>query len=178
MAIDHRMRASSTILNPWWLLTQTQHVPRPIHEVFEFFSNAENLEVLTPPFLGFEILSHQPINMQVGTRIAYKLRLMGVTMRWLTGIEQWSPPSSFVDVQLRGPYQHWRHLHHFEPAPGGGTIMTDRVELQLPLGPLGLIAYYGFVQRSLNEIFTYRASVLDRLAQFPGFREPTGRTMD
>src|SRR4051795_11401839 len=70
--IEYRMRAGSTFLDPWWLLIQTQHVPRPLDEVFEFFSNAENLETLTPSFLGFEILSRTPIQMGVGARIAYR----------------------------------------------------------------------------------------------------------
>lgn len=170
--IEHRMRAGSTLFSPWWLLTQTQHVPRPVDEVFAFFSNAENLERLTPSFLGFEILSPTPIPMRVGARIAYKLRLWAVAVRWLTVIEAWNPPESFVDVQLRGPYRRWRHLHHFEPAPDGGTIMTDRVELQLPAGPLGTLAYYLFVRRSLDQIFGFRAAELDRLAHYPGFREP------
>jgi ligand-binding SRPBCC domain-containing protein len=170
--IEHRMRAGSTFLDPWWLLTQTQHVPRPLDEVFEFFSNAENLETLTPSFLGFEIQSRTPIQMGVGSRIAYRLRLCGIGVRWLTGIECWNPPESFVDVQLRGPYRRWRHHHHFQTAPDGGTIMTDRVEIQLPFGPLGIVAYYAFVRKMLTEIFTYRAAVLDRLSRYARFRDP------
>jgi ligand-binding SRPBCC domain-containing protein len=165
------MRAGSSLISPWWVLTHVQHVPRPLDEVFEFFSNAENLERLTPDFLGFQILSPTPIEMGMGTRIAYRLKLWGVTVRWLTRIETWSPPRSFSDVQLRGPYRQWRHHHHFQPSPHGGTIMTDRVELQLPLGPLGLVAYYLFVRGALTRIFSYREAVLDRLAHYPGFRD-------
>lgn len=69
----HHLRDGSTLLAPWWVLTQTQFVPRPIDEVFELFSNAENLESLTPGFLGFQILSPLPITMRIGARIAYNL---------------------------------------------------------------------------------------------------------
>jgi ligand-binding SRPBCC domain-containing protein len=161
--IDQRMRVGSNLLSPWWLLTHTQHVPRPLDEVFEFFSNAENLEKLTPEFLGFRILTPVPIRMEAGTRIAYRLRLWGITVRWLTRIEDWDPPRSFLDVQVRGPYRQSRHRHHFQPAPDGGTIMTDRVELQMPYGPLGVLAYYLLVRRALTDIFEYRATVLERL---------------
>jgi ligand-binding SRPBCC domain-containing protein len=136
-----------------------------LDEVFEFFSNAENLEKLTPGFLGFKILSPTPIEMRAGTRIAYRLRLWGVTLRWLTVIEEWTPPRSFVDVQVRGPYQQWRHRHYFQPAPGGGTIMTDRVELRMPGGLVGVLAYYLLVRRALTNIFSFRAEVLQRLAR-------------
>jgi ligand-binding SRPBCC domain-containing protein len=170
--IEQRMRAGSSFFSPWWLVIHKQKVDRPLDEVFEFFSNAENLERLTPSFLNFEILSPLPIQMRVGARIAYKLKLWGVTLRWLTLIEAWDPPQSFVDTQIRGPYQRWHHLHQFESTADGGTLMTDKVELQVPLGPLGVIAYYAFVRRSLDEIFRYRAAVLERLARYPHFQEP------
>jgi ligand-binding SRPBCC domain-containing protein len=35
-----------------YTLAFTQQVSRPLPEVFNFFSRAENLEVLTPPWLG------------------------------------------------------------------------------------------------------------------------------
>ena len=44
------------------------HYPRP--QVFEFFSLAENLDLLTPPWLRFSILTPLPIDMKAGARIA------------------------------------------------------------------------------------------------------------
>jgi ligand-binding SRPBCC domain-containing protein len=170
--LSQQLRPGSTLLAPWWVLSQTQYVARPIDEVYEFFSNAENLELLTPHFLGFQILSPLPITMRIGARIAYRLRLWGLSLRWLTVIEAWDPPTAFVDLQLRGPYRRWRHLHQFQPTADGGTLMNDRVELQLPLGPLGAIAYVLFVKRTLAEIFRFRAKTLDGLAAFPNFRDP------
>ena len=167
--IEIGLRPDSTLLDPWWVLRQTQHVPLPVNEVFQFFSSAENLERLTPELLGFQILTPGPIQMAVGTRIAYRLRVWGIPIRWLTGIEAWDPPHQFVDVQLRGPYQHWRHLHRFEPAADGGTLMTDEVELQLPGGPLGAIAYALVVRRTLLEIFQFRAAALDRIVRSTSF---------
>ena len=41
-----------------FLLETQQSIPKPIEEVFNFFSNAENLEFLTPDFLNFNILTN------------------------------------------------------------------------------------------------------------------------
>jgi ligand-binding SRPBCC domain-containing protein len=52
-------------------LTREQVVPRPLDEVFAFFSDAANLEELTPPFLRFRILTPLPIRMAKGAFIEY-----------------------------------------------------------------------------------------------------------
>ncbi len=137
-------------------LRRRQWIPRPIDEVFAFFSNARNLEEITPSWLGFRILTPGPIRIAGGTRIRYRLRLHGVPVGWETGIRRWKPPSCFVDVQLEGPYQLWHHTHRFEPK-NGGTLMTDIVRYRLPLGIVGRIVHRFKVRRDVEWIFDYRA---------------------
>ena len=103
----------------------TRLVAASPEEVFEFFADAFNLEALTPPLLAFEVATPGPISMATGTRIAYRLRLHGLRLGWLTEIRDWAPPHRFVDTQVRGPYGHWHHTHEFEALPGGGTLMRD-----------------------------------------------------
>lgn len=143
-------------------LEREQVVPRPVGEVFEFFSKAENLERITPPWLGFEIRTPLPIAMKEGTLIDYRIALLGIPMRWKTRIDVWEPGVRFVDRQLSGPYALWRHLHEFEEVPGG-TRMRDVVVYDLPLGPLGTFAHVAFVKRQLTTIFDYRYEAIERL---------------
>ena len=42
----------------------------------------------------------------------------------------------------------------------GGTRMTDTVDYELPLGPLGTLAHSMFVRRSLAKIFDFRAHAI------------------
>lgn len=142
-----------------YVLERSQFVPRPRGDVFPFFADAANLERLTPPFLGFTILTPQPIEMRPGARIDYRIRLNGIPMTWQTEIIELVPGERFVDVQLRGPYKLWRHTHTFADTLGG-TELGDRVEYELPLGPLGRLAHRVFVQRQLKTIFDYRAQVM------------------
>lgn len=130
-------------------------------EVFSFFSNAANLEELTPSSLRFEILTPRPIEMRSGTRIDYKLVLFGVPFRWQTLIESFTPETGFVDTQLKGPYKLWRHTHEFVEVEGG-TLMKDRVEYEVPFGPLGAVARVMFVARQLKYIFDYRHQAIAR----------------
>ena len=52
-----------------YTLSFEQQVARPLPEVFDFFSRAESLEVLTPPWLNFKILEVKPQPVQAGTVI-------------------------------------------------------------------------------------------------------------
>ena len=55
-------------------LERQQFVPRPRDEVFAFFADARNLEMLTPAFLNFRILTPLPLDMHSGTLIDYQIR--------------------------------------------------------------------------------------------------------
>ena len=143
-------------------LERIQILPRPRSEVFAFFSDATNLERITPPFLRFEIVTPRPIDIREGALIDYRLRLFGVPFSWRTRIEVFEPERRFIDTQLRGPYKLWRHLHEFEEVDGG-TRMLDRVDYEVPLGPIGDVARSLFVTRTVERIFDHRARTIAEL---------------
>jgi ligand-binding SRPBCC domain-containing protein len=146
-----------------FVLEQTQLVPRSRAQVFPFFAAAENLERITPSAVGFRILTPLPIEMRKGAVIDYRIMLSHVPVRWRTEITEWQPDERFVDLQLQGPYRYWHHLHEFRDAPGGGTEMYDRVDYELPFGPLGTAVHALFVRRMLNGIFEHRRRVIAEL---------------
>jgi ligand-binding SRPBCC domain-containing protein len=134
-------------------------LPRPLEEVFAFFSDAGNLDRLTPPWLRFEILTPRPIAMRPGALIDYRLRLRGIPIRWRSEITAWEPPFRFVDEQRRGPYRLWRHQHTFAERDGG-TVVGDRVEYAVWGGAL---VNKLFVERDVRAIFRYRQQTLQSL---------------
>lgn len=131
-------------------------LPVPRENVFPFFADARNLEIITPPWLNFKILTTGEIPMRVGALIDYQIRIHGIPVHWRTEIAGWDPPHSFVDQQLRGPYRLWRHTHTFEERDGG-TLCGDRVEYAVPGGAL---VNKLFVRRDVEKIFAYRAMKL------------------
>ncbi len=144
------------------LLERAQRLDGTPEEVFPFFADAENLERITPHWLGFRVLT-PGVEMREGALIEYRLRLHGVPVRWRTRIEAWDPPHRFVDRQLAGPYRLWHHTHLFQPDGEGGTIMRDVVRYALPFGPFGRLAHRLFVRRDLARIFEYRHAEVPRL---------------
>jgi ligand-binding SRPBCC domain-containing protein len=150
--LNHPDMREHTLQTELWL-------PRPRHEVFPFFAEARNLQTITPPWLGFEVLTPEPIEMRPGTLIDYRVRVHGVPFRWRTEISEWQPPHRFVDVQLRGPYTLWHHTHSFEERDGG-TLCLDQVRYR-PRG--GVLVNWLFVQRDVARIFRYRQQRLGEL---------------
>lgn len=148
------------------VLRREQRLPGPPEEVFPFFGDAHNLEAITPPLLGFEVITPRPIPMRVGTIIQYRLRLHRVPVGWTTSIQEWEPAAPvprFVDVQVRGPYALWHHTHEFEPDGAGGTLMRDTVRYAMGFGFLGELARRALVTRDLAAIFDFRAEAVARM---------------
>lgn len=140
-------------------LTTRAFIPRRTDEVFRFFGDAQNLDVLTPPFLHFRVLTPPPIEMRAGTLIDYRLRLRGVPITWRTHIAVWEPGRRFVDEQVRGPYRSWVHTHTFRELDGG-TLMDDEVRYRVPGGAL---VHRCLVERDVLRIFAYRMDALRKV---------------
>jgi len=132
-----------------------QFVQAPKAKVFDFFSQAENLEKLTPEFLNFKITSKSTEKIEKGSKIEYQLKVHGVPLKWKTLIEEFKAPDLFVDTALKSPYQTWHHTHLFEEL-GDGTLITDRVIYKLPVGYAGWLVGGAFVKGDLNTIFDFR----------------------
>lgn len=137
---------------------------RPREALFPFFAAAENLERITPPRLGFRIVTATPVTMGRGTRIDYRLRLNGIPFGWRTEITEWDPPHAFTDTQIRGPYHTWIHRHLFVDLGDGRTRMTDEVRYRLPFWPVGELAL-PIVRRQVGGIFTYRNRIIRNLVE-------------
>ena len=130
----------------------------PIGDTFALFADPYNLAKITPPSLAFRILS-EGLVMQKGSEIDYSFRSLGLPMKWKTVISEYDPPHSFVDEALRSPYRFWRHRHTFRESPGG-TVVGDRVEYDMPFGPLGKLVHTWIVAPQLRSIFDHRQTAI------------------
>ncbi len=148
-----------------YTLTTELLLPLDIDNVFAFFSDAHNLEAITPDFLNFKVLTEPGVKVSEGTLLDYQLKLHGFPIRWQTLISGWHPPYFFEDRQLRGPYAQWIHQHTFEETETG-TLCRDRVDYAVVGGP---IIHRLFVKRDVQRIFNYRQDQLSqRLADGQG----------
>ena len=129
---------------------------QPRGRVFAFFSDAQNLDLITPPWLHFRTIMSGPSDMRKGTIMNHRLRLHGFPLRWRSKITHWDPPSRFVDEQVRGPYRLWIHEHCFEEREGG-TLVHDHVRYAVLFD---FLIHRLFIRPDIDRIFAYREKKL------------------
>ncbi len=106
--------------------------PRPLDEVFPFFADAFNLQILTPEFLNFRVVT-QLDRYACRTTIDYQIRLHGIPIGWKSLISAWEPPFDSSMSRSAAPYKFWHHEHTFE-VRDGGTLIRDDVHYGVPEG--------------------------------------------
>jgi ligand-binding SRPBCC domain-containing protein len=149
-----------------FLLSRTQSVPADLDAVFAFFKDPHNLAQITPPWLNFQVRWASDVAVREGTRVRYRIRWLGLPLRWESRIDRYVENVCFADEMIVGPYKSWYHLHTFRPVVEG-VQLSDRVEYALPLGPLGLAAHAVMVRRQLDAIFDYRARQISAIFTDP-----------
>ena len=140
-----------------------QLLPITLEKAWDFLSDPKNLKLITPEYMGFNIINEEDTEMYAGQIIQYIVTpVLGIPTKWVTEITQVKDKKYFVDEQRFGPYSLWHHKHFIKAIPGG-VEMIDIVDYKLPLGILGRIAHPLFVKRQLNQIFNYRYNKLIEL---------------
>ncbi len=140
-----------------------QNLPISLDTAWDFLSDPVNLRTITPPHMGFEILSGADKKMFAGQIIQYYVTPMfGIKLKWVTEITHVDDKRYFVDEQRFGPYALWHHKHFLREIDGG-VEMEDIIDYKLPLGFVGRIMHKLFVGRQLKDIFKYREEKLIKL---------------
>jgi len=146
-----------------FLLERTQYLPISLNEAWDFFSSPHNLEKITPPGMGFEVISDSKTQIiYAGQIITYYIRpILNIKLFWMTEITHVAEKKYFVDEQRFGPYVFWHHTHFFKEVPGG-VEMRDQVHYKLPFGFLGDIVHRLMVRKQLHGIFDFRYQFLEK----------------
>ena len=145
-------------------IIREQLIKTNIDDLWNFMSSPKNLQKITPKYMGFIITSNNKNEiMYPGMIISYKVTpFLKIPLNWITEITHVKEKKFFVDEQRLGPYKMWHHEHIFE-IKDNGVLMKDIITYIPPLGILGKLSNYLFINKRVNEIFDYRNSVLDQI---------------
>ncbi len=127
-------------------------------EVFAFHEAPDAFERLQPPWQTSKIVQ-PPTSLEVGTRVIVKVKVGPI---WQTIVAEhvvYEPGRMFADKMVRGPFREWLHRHIVTPIGDNRCRLTDDIEYELPLGPLGRVFGGPFVRHTLRKLFDYRHGV-------------------
>jgi ligand-binding SRPBCC domain-containing protein len=162
------------------VLETEQWVAAPLERVFRFFSDPRNLSVISPPSNGAKLTALRLVSPNlplvagvermagVRSEITISFRLLPyfpLRGSWTARIIEFEWLHHFRDVQVRGPFEMFDHKHSFrEEIRNGrtGTAIHDRVDYEVGIGPLGVIANALLVRMLLTQMFRYRHAATAR----------------
>ncbi len=131
-----------------------------IDKLFDYYTNLHFLVKMSLPELHLRVVKAE-LPLRKGSRIKFGMRhtLFPFEVTWLSKIHLFDRNRCFGDIQVRGPFDHWIHTHHFQELEDGLVKVTDCVEYGTPLGIFGRFAE-GLFDHKLEEQFRYRERIL------------------
>ncbi len=144
-------------------LKYSQKLPISLNEAWDFLSSPKNLELITPRHMDFNITDWDEKKAYPGQIIQYTVKpLLGVKINWVTEITQVKDKEFFIDEQRFGPYSFWHHKHFLKEIENG-ILIEDVIHYKIPLGPIGVLINFLFINSKLNSIFKYRKQELIKI---------------
>ena len=136
-----------------------------IKTVWNFFSNSNNLKLITPPSLDLRLTCESKEDIYSGQIIEYTVKpiefLPIFKLKWLTEITHLEEYKYFIDEQRFGPYKLWHHKHFFIDQ-GDHVIVKDLVHYALFFDPFSRLSQF-YVENQLKKIFKFRQESLSKL---------------
>jgi len=146
-------------------IERAQIINTNLHVAWDFLSNPNNLNRITPESMQFKVSSELPAEIYAGLLIEYKIRLPLLGQQtWLSEIKYVNSGHSFVDEQRMGPYKFWYHYHSIE-AVDQGVCFKDQICYQLPGAPFDRLVHALYVKKQLATVFDYRCQRLAELLE-------------
>ncbi|MGC8762962.1 MAG: TIGR01777 family oxidoreductase [Acidobacteriota bacterium] len=130
-------------------------LPVPPEEAFAWHERPGAFERLLPPWQEVRILGRQG-TIAPGGRLTLAVKKGPLWLRWEAEHGEWERGRFFTDRLVRGPFPRWEHHHGFLPREGGGCLLEDRVDYDLPLGAVGRLVSGRFMERDLRRLFAFR----------------------
>lgn len=148
-------------------------IARPAADVFAWHERPGALARLCPPWERVELVAASG-GVRDGARVTVRNKLGPVWQQWEVEHRDYVAGVQFRDIQLRGPFARWEHLHRITPDGAAACTLTDEISYRLPGGPLGQMAGGRFVAGKLAQLFAWRHATtradLESTARHAGVR--------
>jgi ligand-binding SRPBCC domain-containing protein len=152
-----------------------QWLPYSRERLFAFFANPANLPPLMPSWQRARVEPAKLVSSPgttpglvagAGSLITISFRLLPLLplrLKWDAYIAEFRWNDFFCDEQRRGPFRYFHHCHRVREEireGAAGAVVSDVLEYELSMGPLGDAANMLGVRRQIRALFAHRQRML------------------
>jgi len=99
-----------------------------------------------------------------GQEVTWEATHFLIRQRLTSRIVAYERPHHFRDSQVAGIFRRFDHDHFFEPRDSV-TVMKDVFDYESPLGPLGRLADFVFLETYMRRLLKRRAAAIKTVAE-------------
>lgn len=156
-------------------LTFRTPMPASAEALFAWHERPGAFQRLTPPWAPVALERFEGI--RDGQRAVIKLGVGPASIEWVAEHHSYEPGRQFADVQVRGPFAKWNHVHRMEPDGSDGSFLVDDIHYAVPFGGLGQALGGSTVRHELRRQFAYRHRITRADLTLHRRLNPEGRSL-
>jgi len=138
-----------------FVLHKETDMPCSAMQLFLWHESPGAFETLLPPGEPVEVL-HQDGHIRNGAHVVLRVGHWPFRVRWELEHKEYIRGKQFCDVQVKGPFKSYQHIHRMIAKDGNQSILSDHITFEMPLGWFGNIIGKWFILPKLNKLFEYR----------------------
>ncbi|PWG04854.1 SRPBCC family protein [Polaribacter aquimarinus] len=108
----------------------------------------------------------------LGETVTWKAKHLGITQKLTSKITDFKRPIFFADEMQKGAFKSFRHEHYLD-LKDNKVIIKDIFQYQSPLGFLGKIADFLFLERYMKNFLLERNKVIKEYAESNKWKQIT-----
>jgi uncharacterized protein (TIGR01777 family) len=133
--------------------TFQSELPVSAQDVFAWHLRKGALERLIPPWIKSELLFPPGSPAEEGSQAGLKIKWGPFAFRWILEHRNCIQDQEFSDIQLRGPFLHYRHRHRFIKIDPISSKLSEEIEYSFPL-------MHRIVQNLFSRYFSWRHAII------------------
>jgi uncharacterized protein (TIGR01777 family) len=123
--------------------------------LWAYHSRPGAFERLAPPWQKLRVLARSG-GIEAGDTLTMKVWRGPIGLTWHAEHGAAEAPRRFSDLQRRGPFAYWHHVHTFEASGRDTAVLRDAVAWRLPFGRIAHALLGWMFRRDLERMFRFR----------------------
>jgi ligand-binding SRPBCC domain-containing protein len=133
----------------------SQLIPAPRLEVFDYLTDPNNLPTLLKPSIDVKVVTPE-VALKRGNEVHFMMTRFGLSQSIRFRIEDILRGSRLSYRQSEGVFASWNHTMKFDDHGDSGTLVTDLVDYNVPMGLFGHLADDLILKSDMSRVLSHR----------------------